>query len=94
MNHFIEEGKEEGFFVNNGALFHTKIINALELAYEHREILLSLSLAECTMHTLQPLDVSFCKALKCCYIEEMVKWLRAIPGHSVTPSLTVPFRKV
>jgi hypothetical protein len=91
MNHFIVEGKEESFFLS--IMVHSLSINALELAYEHTAILLSLSLVECTMHTLQQLDVSFCKALKCCYIEEMVKWLRANPGHCVTPSITVPFRK-
>ena len=50
MNHFIEEGKEESFFlVNNGTLFHTKSINALELAYEHKEIILSvLQNVKCT----------------------------------------------
>jgi hypothetical protein len=53
----------------------------------------SLCLAGYATLTLQPLDVSFYKALQCCYIEETVKWLRANPGHSVTQSVTAPFRK-
>jgi hypothetical protein len=35
----------------------------------------------------------FAKPFNAVYIEETVKWLRANPGHSVTQSVTAPFRK-
>jgi hypothetical protein len=64
------------------ACFLTKSLNALALAYGYREILLSLT--GYTTHTIQPLRRVVLQAFNCCYIEEMVKWLRANPGLCVT----------
>jgi hypothetical protein len=61
MSHFIkvEFFKEQRVWPVLEALFHTKSLNVLELAYGHAEIILSL--ATHTTHTIQPLDVSFCE---------------------------------
>nr|XP_047137615.1 uncharacterized protein LOC124814102 [Hydra vulgaris] len=74
--------KKKVLLILDGHLTHTKNLEALVLARDHRVVMLSLP--SHTTHRLQPLDRSFFKALNSKYNTACDKWMRTHPGRCIT----------